>query len=459
MSHISINKTAYINLLSTVILQGIAFISAPIFSRILGTGNYGRLMVYSAWVSMTSIVFSLQAGASASIGKYTFTEKEQKKYQSSILSLSLILYAFFSLITLFVSYMLNIDYFFVVCMLLHGAGYSMISFVSNIFVVEFQVVKNLVLSVCVGLSELVLSIVFILNIDSSENYKGRIIGTTITYIIAGVIMYLYIFESGKCVYDKKYWKFTLAVTVPTVFHLLANFILAQSDRLMIDAMIDSSSTGIYSFSANFTSILSIIYSSLNISWVPFFYLYLDNHDDEKIIIHSKNYLEVYTIIVCGFMLLSREIYWLMGGDDYLIGADYIPLLSLGAYFLYLYSFAVNYEFFKKKTKLIAMVTIIAALLNIFLNYFLINYIGVIGAVVSTVISYCLQFILHFISAKYILSKGFPYKFSFFLRFLLIVCICCILSYVLKNHWIIRYWIGICLGGWIMNKIIKRKGIF
>ena len=77
---------------------------------------------------------------------------------------------------------------------------------------------------------------------------------------------------------------------------------------MINAMIDQSSTGIYSLAVGFTSVVLAIYSSLNNAWVPFYYDYTKKHDKESVISHSKNYLELFTIIICGFMLLSREVF-------------------------------------------------------------------------------------------------------------------------------------------------------
>ena len=50
------NKIAIINLVSTIVLQGIAFFSAPIFSRLLGTSNYGIISVYRTWVSLAATI-------------------------------------------------------------------------------------------------------------------------------------------------------------------------------------------------------------------------------------------------------------------------------------------------------------------------------------------------------------------------------------------------------------------
>ena len=57
------NKIIFFNLLSTIVLQGLTFFAAPIFSSVLGTANYGIVSVYNTWVSIFSTVCSLQAAS------------------------------------------------------------------------------------------------------------------------------------------------------------------------------------------------------------------------------------------------------------------------------------------------------------------------------------------------------------------------------------------------------------
>ena len=54
------NKVAFYNFLSVVLLRGLSLFTAPLFSRMLGTENYGVVSLYTIWVTAVSIVFSLQ---------------------------------------------------------------------------------------------------------------------------------------------------------------------------------------------------------------------------------------------------------------------------------------------------------------------------------------------------------------------------------------------------------------
>lgn len=68
------NKTTAFNIASTLILQGLAFFSGPIFSGILGTENYGIAAVYLTWTTLASTVFSLQAAGTLAVARINYPE-------------------------------------------------------------------------------------------------------------------------------------------------------------------------------------------------------------------------------------------------------------------------------------------------------------------------------------------------------------------------------------------------
>ena len=54
------NRITFLNTLSTVLLMGISFFTAPIFTRLLGDSGYGMLQICTIWASVFAIVFPLQ---------------------------------------------------------------------------------------------------------------------------------------------------------------------------------------------------------------------------------------------------------------------------------------------------------------------------------------------------------------------------------------------------------------
>ena len=367
-SKLSKNKIIILNVLSSFILLGIAFFTAPIFSSVLGSNNYGIVGVYTTWVSIFSTVFTLQATTTMVIARSTFPAEDQTKYQSSVLSLAVFSYSLFAVLVFIVlngrEQIIGLKQGLLLFALLQGIGQYCVNTLNGKLNYEFKADKNFILSVSVTLVNVALSLYFIHRIPVESNYLGRVYGMCITYMSFGLMAYLIIFSKGRTVYNAEYWKFTLPIAIPTIFHLLAGLLLGQSDRLMLQQLLDYSSSGIYTLAATFSSVIGAIWNALNSSWAPFFYEYMRLAQTDEMKKRAANYIELFTIIICGFILLSPEVFHIFSPDrEYWIGTYFIPVFVVGHYFVFMYSFAVNYEFYNKQTKLIAKATVIAAFLT------------------------------------------------------------------------------------------------
>ena len=87
------NKIAFLNFLSNLLLRGISIFSAPIFSRLLGTSGYGIVSVYNIWTRILGVLLPMQSNLTIVNAKVEFSQEEQDKYQSSILTMSLLGFA------------------------------------------------------------------------------------------------------------------------------------------------------------------------------------------------------------------------------------------------------------------------------------------------------------------------------------------------------------------------------
>lgn len=458
------NRIVLLNIASTAVLQGLAFFSGPIFSSMLGTSNYGIASVYHTWVQIASISFSLQAGGAIAVAMNDYSKEDQKKYQSSVFSLATLAFLFFSSLVMLFAFATRELFSFSVPMialgLIQGWGMYLVTAMNSKLAYEFKAGKNFILSVCASAFTIGMSIFLIGRFNPEDNYWGRIIGQSSVYFIIGCILFLYMVYSGKTIYNKEYWVYTLPITIPSIFHLLAHIVLNQSDRIMIQSMVDNSTAGVYALAATFSVVISSLWSAFNNTWVPFYYEYTRNNQLDKIEKHSKNYIELFTIITVGFILLCREVFHLYAvSNDFRAGTDYIPLLAIGYYFVFLYSFPVNFEFYNKKTKIIAVGTISSAILNIVLNYILIINNGAVGAVIATVFSHVLLFIFHFAISKRMSEAVFPYRLSFFAPWIGVVIAAYLLYCFTKDLWFIRWGIVGVLSVYILTKMIKRKEIF
>lgn len=457
------NKIAIINIASISIVSLLGFISGPIFSGMLGTDGYGIFSVYMVWVNLSRMIFSLGAENAIPQASVDFDSIEQKKYHSSVFSLGTISYLLFSCTTVLIVLLFNkyigVSVPLVICGLIHGWGLFSVSLMNTKYIYEFDAAKNAILSTMLPFLSIVFSVILIPLFSPVNKYWGRVLGEVGTYLIVAIIIGVILVINGKTIINKRYWIYTLPITLPLVVHLLSGMVLSQCDRVMIQKMIDNSAVGIYSLAYVFASIINSLWVALNRSWVPFFYEFQNKNDVQETRVHSKNYVQLFSVITSGFILLSREVFRIYANKSFWTGDVYIPIFALSYYIMFLYSFIVNYEMYYKKTKLIAMGTSIAAFVNLLLNFVLIKRIGVTGALLATVLSSLIQLIFHWRFGSRTVKSIFPFRIKDFVPGVMIVLISFILFYICINHWIIRWGFAAILGFWILISILKRKEIF
>lgn len=458
------NRIIFLNILSTVIIQGLVFITSPIFSRMLGTENYGVVSIYNTWTMIVTAVFSLQVGGTLQIARNQFPIEDQPKYQSSILTFGTVNYLILSLVTFLfinqISRLIKMESAMILVMLLHSYGQFCVGYVNSKYTYEFKANRNFVLSLVTSVCSIGLSIFLIYQIPAESNYWGRILGNAITYAMLAVVSWVLILPKGKVLFKWEYWKFALPLGLPLILHSLSGLILSQSDRVMLQHMSTASMVGIYSLAYSFSTVLNVIWNALNNSWVPFYFEYTRTGQIEEMKKRARNYLELFTVLSSGFVLLATEVYHLYADKSFWEGTILIPILAIGYYMVFLYSFPVNYEFFYKKNKFIAITTVAAALCNIVLNYFFIIYMGPLGAALATAIAHTFQFLFHYICARFVIKEGeFPFSMRMLIPYTAVFLVFAVLPILLPDAWLLRWGLGAALGVWELCRIVKRKNIF
>lgn len=459
----NINKIALINILSNILLQGIAFFSTPIFTRMLNTEQYGLYSVFNSWVVIMTCILGFGTGSTIGTGMYEF-KKDYFRFRSGVLLFGTVLSFSTILLLLLFSPMItnSLGYSFelLLILLLTAFAHYVVSFFQNTCVYEREAIKNLIISVTLSLTTVLLSMFLIWKNPFEEEYLGRVYGTAIPYILIACIVWARLYFKDKTGLRKQYCTFAIAVGFPVVFHSLARNILGQSDRVMMQMMnVSSSEIGIYSLFYTLTTVLNTVLTTLNTSWCSFYYEDLDAQRWKKLDKKCKNYIELFTVLTVGFLFLSREVSYIMADSSYWSGINVIPVLVFAVYFTFMYQFPVNFEFFHKKTNIVAIGTVSAALMNIVLNATMIPLWGMYGAALATAISYGGLFIMHYLIVTHMKGFNFHLKAWSFIPGLICVCLCTVLFYVLADYTIIRWGLGVILGLFEIYRIYKRRTIF
>jgi len=454
------NRVAMFNILSTVLLNGISIITSPLFFRLLGSSGYGVLKIYNIWACVIAILFTLQTQGTLVNARVEYGEEDQKRYQSSAMSLSVLLYLICSaLVLLFlqpISRLLKLEPMLIGFMLLQAFGNFCVNFLNTRNTYEFKAGQNMALSLAVTLITLVLSVILILQLPYETRYYGRAAAISLTYGAIGIPIGLWILWRGRTFFRADFWKFCVVLAIPSVFHNLSDLILGQSDQVMLQQMMGESTVGLYGIAYTFGNIMFVIFGALNRTWCPFFFEEMKLGQREAMLVKSRNFLELYTILSCGFILLTPEVFYRYGSEQAAGATMVIPWFVASYYLNFLCTFPVNFEFYHKKTKVVAAVTIGSSLVNVGLNYILIQTIGMAGAAVATTLSHSLQLTLHHRYCRKLGREAYPFPVRFWAGYGLAYGAVMALVFLTPNAWLLRWGIGACLGIWELMQLRKRK---
>ena len=457
------NRVAFLNFFSNLLLRGISIISAPVFSSLLGTSGFGTVSVYNTWSNILSVVLPMQSSQTLVNAKVEYPEEEQDKYQSSVLTMSLLGFlGAFVLCLLFgkqISGLIHLPVSLLFFMILQAFGNFATSFAGSKYTYEFKAGRNFFLSTGVTLASLSISLILVLSLPQESRYLGRIWGNMIVYAGLGAILTIGVLRRGRTFFRPDYWKFCITLATPMVFYSLSDMILAQSDQIMLQTMMDSSNVGIYSLAYTFSNVLFTIFHSLNNTWMPFFFDDMKKGEKESVHTTALNFLELFTILSMGFVLLAPEVFKIYGGRDFWGGIQLIPLFSAGYYLNFLCTFPVNYDYYHKKNNVVALITVSCAVLNLGLNYLLIGSLGAFGAALATTTSHLLQLTLHHIYAAHILGKGeYPYPVKMWIGYGLSFGVAFVMAFLLPSAWPLRWGFGAVLGLWELRRIYRRRSL-
>lgn len=416
------------------ILKGMAFLTIPIYTRLLSVKEYGIVSVYMTFVSIFTIITGLDIHASIGTAVHDFKEKKEE-YLSSTLFLSFLSFIIiFLLIFSFknnLSTLINISPNILMLSVISGYLSFIFEFFIKTKVFERDYKKKSILSILKASLNVGLSTWFLLIIENHK-YLGRIYGDLFSKLLLSTILFSILLFNGRKLYWIKAWKYSIIIGTPLILHNLSGIILSQFDRLAIQKIIGAEKVGLYSYAYTLGMVPIIILGATNLAWVPCFYEKMYKNKKNEINSKSKFYNELYIILLSLIFITIPELGLKMAPKSYSTSLLIIPIINASYYMQFLYTLYVNFAFFYKKTGSISIGTMLAGIINITLNIWLIPKLGYEIASITTLISYFFLLLFHVLNVRINLKdKTLSAKYVF--CWAIIVIITSIIQYYISKH--------------------------
>lgn len=461
-----------------VINKGIALLSTPIFTRVMTEEQYGTFTIFQSWYSIIFIFTSLNIFLSGYQKGLLLFENDRKAFTSSQLGLTTTITLFFGIIYLIKpnlwTTLFELPPILMFAMFLELLCMPALEFWAAKERFDFKYKKYVVVSIAMTILSLGGGVIAVINTD--YKVEARVYTDVISKVIFAGILFFILMLNGKKIYSKKYWKYALTFNIPLIPHYLSNYVLSQSDRVMIGKMVGNDKAALYSVAYTISTMMILIVSAVNSSLTPVIYKKLDEYENTKIncnilrrqIINVTTPICMLIAVLCLVtMLFAPEVILIFAGKRYIEAVYVIPPVSLSVYFIFLYSMFSNVEYYYQKTKLISIATFISAVLNLVLNAIFIKLFGFCAAGYTTLVSYICLAIMHFIFYSVIIKNN-KMKYVFDIRTILIISVFLVFIMILitmtYKDMLIRYgfvFLIMLLCFWKKNRIIeiiiKMKG--
>lgn len=410
--------------ISNFIIKGMAFITTPIFTRLLTKTEYGSYSNYISALSILTICISLNLDSTFVRAKYDYG-KRLNDYIYSVYTLSAVsavlwliaLNIFNSLATS----LIGLDRVYINVLIVSVFASSTISMFQTKERLLFEYRKSVAISLGLAISTSLFGVILV--ILMKDGYQARVIGQAIPTVLIGLVLSIVLIRD-KDTFIFKSWKYALKICLPYIPHLLSMNMLNQMDRLMITKYCGTSDTAIYSVAYSCGAIASILVSSMNNAFSPWLGEKLYNNENEAIRSISKKYIAVFLLLSVGLLLMAPEVLGIMGGLEYADSLFVMAPVAMGVICQFLYTLFVNVEQFNKKTIGMAVASVTAALLNLGLNAYFIPRVGFLAAAYTTLASYIWLLIAHmFLVYKQGYKNVYDYNFIIIsLVFMLVIMI-------------------------------------
>jgi O-antigen/teichoic acid export membrane protein len=424
-------KDSGIYTFSTILGRGINIFLLPIYTRYLTTNEYGIIEILAITFTLLNLILPLEI--SQALARFV-PDPKNKINKSSYATVAFWFTALaFGIGSLFVFWAPD----FFANIILTGPGHKLIiklaaiamlltalkNLIVNQLRINLQSMASAISSITYGLIMALMSVLLIVKFNYGvEGYIwGQITASALTLILGlffskKSIPISFHFEYGKL-------KEMLTFSAPLVLSSAAVYVNMFTDRWMLRYWLGLNEVGIYSVSYRVAALLGIILAPFQMSLTPIIYRQYKDKDTPATIDKLFKYFLIIIIPLTGLLgFFAKEIIRILSGTEYYSADRQVLLLSIATIMMFIYNFSPGLAI-AKKTKLIAMINIITALVNIYLNFLFIPIYGRMGAATATLIASFISMIFYFpLSNKFYKISYSIKKYITLLIFLLIFVI-------------------------------------
>ncbi len=372
--------------------KGIVFLLIPIYTHAFLPRDFGVLDFLTAAGAIVSVVLPL--GISNGIARYlpeAKTSAESAEFASSALWFTLATYAVFAILAVLFSDCITVFLldsrefkalflFAVAAIVCNGVLYSL----QNLLRWQLLSKKFAISSFLSTVLTAATAVFFILVLKTGVIgvFYGQIVGA----LLGILVTWSYTRRALRLTFDYQKLKKMILFGLPVVPAMVGEFFSLYIDRFAIKNFLSMSDVGIYGVGFRFASIVNLLLTGFASALTPLVYAHYKSETAPRELAQIFSYFLAMAIpLIIAISLFSREVLWIFTTPGYYSAWTVIPILSTAYLLLAMYNFAPGLHI-TMKTKTIAIIHVLTAILNTVLNFTLVQSMGIMGAALSALLS-------------------------------------------------------------------------
>ncbi len=370
--------------------KALAFISIPIYTRILSTHDYGIVSIFIGVSGILSNLLTLCIDQSVS--RYYWDRKSDddfKEFVGTSLILSSLVFLINSVIVFsnaeWIGQLVNLDKE-VVYLLIPYALVNIIGLMFDQIYGPMKMSRKIAMSsLCRVYLGFAFALLFIF-IFREKKYLGQILGLLMAGTLMIVYWYFNIRKFTRLKFRPEFVKYIFSYSVPLIPYALSGVIIEQFGKLTL-GQTSVSTVGYYSLALTIASIVSIVTVVTHQAWAPYYFEHMKAKNYVQHDLEISRILRFTLLTAMGISIFGKEIGMILASVEFTGALGLIPIFTFGYVFhQYAYVYMRNISFVYKSFWLTVTV-IVSGASNILLNLFIIPVWGQTGAAISFAISY------------------------------------------------------------------------
>lgn len=397
-------KHSFVYSISNFAVKASGLILLPLYTTYISLGEFGELALLD--VTILILVELINLGQSQALVMLNNTDEYSSKNKEvffTVLSSSTVICILFILLSeSFLPYVSNLlaesDKFY---LYLRFCIYIIASrIVNNILLNKLRADERSISYTTFSVLKLILTLVLIVYFVAFNQLK--VLGVLYSYLISELIIILilvpFLTRQLKFKFEKKILFASISFGIPLIFSSLAMMFLNVSDRYIIKYFTNDEMVGLYDLGYRFAGVLNMFFiMPISLTLMPQAYKMYNKEGDKRYYSKLLTYLSFVLVwIGLGISVFSREMVKLLAlNPSFWPAYQIVPVIVFAYIFFGMRIISSLGMFLTKKTKYVALTTLVPALLNVGLNFILIPEFGMIAAAYTTLFSFFILYILSY----------------------------------------------------------------